>query len=230
MMTDTFALRADHLGYAYGAETVLHDVSLTLPRGTVTVIAGPNGAGKSTLLEILAGVRRPLTGRVRTTAAVALVVQRTTTPETLPLTVADVVRMGTWRGRGTRSRSAPGVRRAERSRAIAEALTRVDLADLAHRPFTALSGGQRQRALVAQAIARRAPILLLDEPSTGLDAASRDRTRMILAEEAARGAAVAMVTHDPEAIDGADAIIRLVDGARIAEPHPAARAAGGPAS
>ncbi len=232
-MTQTPALRAEHLAYSYGSSPVLRDVNLVLPRGTVTAIVGPNGAGKSTLLEILAGVRRPASGRVLGTAPVALVVQRATAPDTLPLTVADVVRMGTWRGRavgaagvasgsgsavGSGSGSGSGARpsRAERRRVVADALTRVDLADLADRSFTALSGGQRQRALVAQAIARRAPILLLDEPSTGLDAESRDRTRRILSEEAARGATVAVVTHDQEAIDFADAVVRLVDGVRVA--------------
>lgn len=71
-------------------------VGLDLEWGTVTAIAGPNGAGKSTLIEILAGVRKPATGTLDREDDVALVVQRVTTPDALPLTVHDVVNMGTW--------------------------------------------------------------------------------------------------------------------------------------
>lgn len=211
-MTPTFALQAEHLAYSFGTLRVLQDVDIALPRGAVTAITGPNGAGKSTLLEILAGVRRPQSGQVVAAAPIALVVQRTTTPELLPLTVSDVVGMGTWARPGHRKR---GRRRAEHRRAVAHALDRVDLSFASDRPFTALSGGQRQRTLLAQAIVRSAPILLLDEPAAGLDAESRERTRVILAEEAARGAAVAVVTHDTDAIDVADATVRLVGGVRV---------------
>ena len=210
-MTKTLALQAHHLDYAFGELRVLHDVSIALPRGTVTAILGPNGSGKSTLLEILAGVRHPLAGRVFSTGPIALVVQRTTTPELLPLTVFDVVSMSTWSSARPWGR---GMRRAVRLQAVEDALTRVDLSAFAGRAFTALSGGQRQRVLLAQALARHAPILLLDEPSTGLDAESRDRTRAILAEEAARGVAVAVVTHDAETTNIADAVVRLGDSSR----------------
>lgn len=211
-MTHTTALQATHIGHSFGSHQVLRNVSLELPFGAVTAITGPNGAGKSTLLEILAGVRRPLTGRVSTAASVALVVQRTTTPDLLPLTVHDVVSMGTW-GSGVHRTRAP--RRADRRRRIAGALQRVGLPHLASRSFTGLSGGQRQRVLLAQAIVRNASILLLDEPATGLDVESRERTRAILMEEAARGAAVAVVTHDTAAIEVADYTVRLIEGVRV---------------
>lgn len=110
--------------------------------------------------------------------------------------------MGTWRRRGRGHRTDPRP-------AIAEAIARVGLAGLERRPFAELSGGQRQRALIAQAIALRPAILLPDEPASGLDADSRERARQILAEEAARGAAIACVTHDDTAIDAADRVIRL---------------------
>lgn len=219
-MTPIAALQAKHIDYSFGELGVLHDVNIDLVRGAVTAITGPNGAGKSTLLEILAGVRRPLAGSVSMAASapIALVVQRTTTPDLLPLTVSDVVSMGTWAQpslHALSSRSRRSTRRTERRRAVAHALDRVGLSFAAGRPFIDLSGGQRQRVLLAQAIVRNAPVLLLDEPATGLDSESRDRTRAILAEEAARGAAVAVVTHDSDTIDVADAIVRLVDGVRV---------------
>ncbi|GAB6902411.1 zinc ABC transporter ATP-binding protein AztA [Kineosporia succinea] len=200
------AVRARDLHFAFDDTPVLHGVDIDLPWGAVTAVAGPNGAGKSTLVEILAGVRTPGSGSVERADAVALVVQRPAAPDTLPLTVRDVVTMGTWDARRTRS---------QRRSQVEEALQRVDLADLADRPFPALSGGQRQRALLAQGIARQARIFLLDEPANGLDTASRARTRAMLAAEAARGAAVACVTHDDVSIQAADLVVRLENGRRV---------------
>ncbi|PFG29625.1 zinc/manganese transport system ATP-binding protein [Paramicrobacterium agarici] len=205
MPSPPHAVLADSLCYAYEQTDVLRDVSLQVRRGEVVAITGANGSGKSTLVELLAGVLTPRQGIVTRSGDVALVVQRPRVSDALPLTVRDVVAMGTWaRGRAHRT--------SDTRSAVADALDRVDLAELASRPFTALSGGQGQRALVAQGIVRRPEILLLDEPAAGLDEHSRERTRSILAEEAARGAAVACVTHDPESIAAADRVIRLENG------------------
>lgn len=206
------ALRARQLSYGFGSRSVLHGVDVDLPWGTVTAIAGPNGAGKSTLLEILAGVRDAMTGFVDRADPVALVVQRVSVPDALPLTVREVVAMGTWGSTLGRWSRADAVARRGR---VVEALERVQLAGLAGSPFTALSGGQRQRVLLAQGLASQARIFLLDEPAAGLDAESQGRTRAILAQEAARGAAVACVSHDQESIAAADHIITLRDGQRI---------------
>lgn len=201
------AVLARSLCYAYDGSDVLHDVSVHLDRGAVAAVAGANGSGKSTLVELLAGVRRPRSGSVARDGDLALVVQRPEAPDGLPLTVAEVVTMGTWAGR-----MAAGARRA----AVADAISRVELSGLERRPFAELSGGQRQRTLLAQGIVRRPAILLLDEPAAGLDARSRERTREILAEEAARGAAVACVTHDEASIAAADRVIRLESGRLVA--------------
>jgi zinc/manganese transport system ATP-binding protein len=211
MLTET-ALRARGVRYAFDAVTVLDDVDLDLPWGAVTAIAGPNGAGKSTLVELLAGVRAPLRGSVERADEVALVVQRPVAPDSLPLTVRDVVTMGTWSTRTARAER-PG--RTVRVARVGEALERVELADLADRPFATVSGGQRQRALLAQGLARRARIFLLDEPAAGLDASSRTRTREMLAAAARDGAAVACVTHDEESIEAADLVVRLEGGRRV---------------
>lgn len=210
--SQTPAIRARNLCFSFGTSSVLEDVDVDIEWGEVTAIAGANGAGKSTLVEILAGVRRPASGVVQRAQDLALVVQRPTTPDALPLTVREVATMGTWaRHAGGSSRAG----RQERRRRVEDALARVELLDLADRPFNALSGGQRQRTLLAQGIARQADIFLLDEPAAGLDAASRARTRQILADEARRGAAVACVTHDEEAIRSADVVIRLDKGRRV---------------
>ena len=159
--------------------------------------------------QILAGVRKASRGTVGRNDDVALVVQRVTTPDALPVTVRDVVTMGTW---GVTSGRTPKMGTAEQNDRVVEALARVQLTEYASSPFNALSGGQRQRTLLAQGIARRAGIFLLDEPAAGLDFESRRRTRAMLAEEAARGAAVACVSHDEESIEAANYVVRLLDG------------------
>ncbi|MET0821849.1 MAG: ATP-binding cassette domain-containing protein [Aeromicrobium sp.] len=209
-MTQHVALRARGLHYSFGETAVLHDVDLDLPRGVVTAIAGPNGAGKSTLVELLAGVRPLQQGTVDCADDIALVVQRPTVPDSLPVTVRDVVTMGTWSARVPR-RGRPG--RAARTTRVAQALDQVGLGHLASRPFAQLSGGQRQRTLIAQGLVREARVFLLDEPAAGLDASSREQTRLLLATAASGGAAVACVTHDEASIAAADRVVRL-DGGR----------------
>lgn len=198
-------LSAHDLRFGYDSQDVIHEVSATFRAGTVTAVAGPNGSGKSTFVELLAGVRNPRRGSVTRHGRLALVVQRPSTPDTLPVTVHDVVAIGTW-----------GRRRGRRRGSVAEAIDRVGLTGLEQRTFGELSGGQRQRALLAQGIVQQTEILLLDEPAAGLDAASRQRTREILAEEAARGATIVCVTHDEESIAAADHVIRFEAGRVVA--------------
>jgi zinc/manganese transport system ATP-binding protein len=190
----------------------LRGVSLVIEPGTVTAIAGPNGSGKSTLLEVLAGLLVPRSGSVSVPARIrrALVVQRSSVPERLPLTVRDAVAMGRWptarmlRGLGV-----------EDHRIIDESLRLVRLQGEERRFLSTLSGGQRQRAFLAQGLAQRADVLLLDEPTTGLDSATRTVVAETLLAEKARGATVVCVTHDDAALEVADHVIRL-DAGRVA--------------
>lgn len=220
-MDHDVAIRATGIHAAYTRAPVLRGIDLTLEWGAVTALTGANGAGKSTLLEILAGARDPDSGSATRAAPAALVVQRPLAPPQLPLTVADTVRIGASRpARHGRARRC----RAEITAAVTSALDSVDLTALAHRPFGTLSGGQRQRALIAQGLATGARILFLDEPAAGLDAASRERTRGILATVAKSGIAVCCVTHDAEDWGSADRWLRLEDG-RIVEDRVTPRAA-----
>lgn len=207
-------LSARGLCFGYDGRDVLHDVSARFSPGSVTAVTGPNGSGKSTFVELLAGVRSPRRGVIDRDGRLALVVQRPSTPDALPVTVHDVVAIGTWGRTRSRDRGRLGSRRADRRDAVAEAIDRVGLTGLEQRTFGELSGGQRQRALLAQGIVQKTEILLLDEPAAGLDAASRQRTREILAEEAARGATIVCVSHDEESIAAADHVIRF-DAGRI---------------
>lgn len=200
-------VRLSGITAAHGLRAALTDVDLVIPPASVTVIAGPNGAGKSTLLEVIAGTHVPASGLREVTASVALVPQRSAIPERLPVSVRDVVAVGTWGRLGLWRRMDRDARRL-----VDRSLERVRVSELQRRPFSALSGGQKQRTLLAQGIAREPDLLLLDEPTTGLDAASGQRIRRVMREEAECGAAVVCVSHDEDVIAEADLVVRLEAG------------------
>ena len=203
-LLDARGIRADHDGRA-----ALHDVSIALLRGEIVALAGANGSGKSTLLGALAGTHPTSAGSVERAAAtrIAYVVQRSSVPDGLPLTVHDAVTMGRWAGR-------PLWRPLGRTdREIVRAsIAALGLEGLERRPFHALSGGQRQRALVAQGLAQRADVLLLDEPTAGLDEEAHELIARAVEAEARRGVAVVHATHDPDVMTRADRVVRLERG------------------
>jgi zinc/manganese transport system ATP-binding protein len=200
------AARLADVHVAFDGRPALSGIDLDLAAGSVTVITGPNGAGKSTLLEVLAGTRTS-SGTRSVSGAVAFVPQRAAIPPGLPVSVKDVVSVGAW------GRLGPWRRMDATARELVErSMERLDIRALARHPFASLSGGQQQRTLLAQGLARDADLLLLDEPTTGLDAASALRIRAVLREEAARGVAVVCVSHDPAVIGDAENTVPLVEG------------------
>ncbi|WP_374976483.1 zinc ABC transporter ATP-binding protein AztA [Microbacterium trichothecenolyticum] len=211
MLTETspsaaLSLRGVYVEYA--GTPALRGVDFDAPAGALTVVAGPNGAGKSTLLEVLAGTITPRAGIVSLRArSRAFVPQRAVISPALPLTVRDVVTVGAW------GRVAAWRRLDRRSReAVDAALDRLDLTALEREPFGTLSGGQQQRTLLAQGLARRAQTLLLDEPTTALDADTATRIATAMRVEADRGVAVVCVSHDQGLIDAADVVVSLAAG------------------
>lgn len=211
--TRAAALRGIRVDYA--GSIAVDGVDLDVADGALTVIVGANGAGKSTLLEVLAGATDPTTGTVDARAAArAFVPQRSAVSDRLPLTVRDVVTVGAWGRAGPFRRVSPRDRAA-----IEEAMARLDITDLATLPFSSLSGGQRQRALLAQGLARGADLLLLDEPTTGLDAASAELIRASIADETRRGAAIVCVSHDERLIADADEVVRMAHGRVVENEH-----------
>jgi zinc/manganese transport system ATP-binding protein len=202
------AVQLEGIHVDFGGREALCHVDLDFHPGRLSVIAGANGAGKSTLLEVVAGTLRPSAGRVAVHAgSLAFVPQRAAVSDRLPLTVRDVATIGAWGRLGPWQRADAATRRA-----VDDALDRLALRSLQRRPFTQLSGGQRQRTLLAQGIARGAELLLLDEPTTALDADSSSRIRGVIESEAARGVAVLCVTHDDALISMADRVVRLESG------------------
>lgn len=193
------AVNVSGVSVSYGPNTVVSDVSFSLPRGALAAIIGPNGAGKSTLLKAMLGLVRRDRGSVLLLGAplssvrrrVAYMPQRSDVDWTFPITVLEVALLGTYPSLGLFRR--PGAR--ERTWAH-ECLARVGMHDYADRHISELSGGQQQRVFIARALAQKPEMFLLDEPFVGIDAASADAIMEVLRQETAAGRTVVAVHHD----------------------------------
>jgi ABC-type Mn2+/Zn2+ transport system ATPase subunit len=200
-------LRAQGLSVRLGNTTALEDVTLEIPAGVRVALLGPNGAGKTTLFRAAIGLVKPASGSIElgdrrnggSSASrpgpprVAFVPQRLEIEPSFPVTVRDVVRMGRYGELGLLGRFG------DRDRELVEgAIAGLEISHLADRRFGDLSGGERQRALLAQAAAQDAEILLLDEPFTGLDAPTRATLKAKLEGWRSDGRTVVVATHDLE--------------------------------
>ncbi|MFD5476457.1 zinc ABC transporter ATP-binding protein AztA [Streptomyces hawaiiensis] len=204
-----FRVRFTGLSAGYSGRPVLRQLDADIPALAVTALVGPNGSGKSTLLGVLSGVIQPTSGTVHHSSnrPPAFVPQRGAIGDALPLTVRQAVEMGRWGDRG------PWRRLTRRDRAAVDtALERLGIADLAPRQLGELSGGQRQRALIAQGLAQESDLLLLDEPTTGLDPEARERIGGLLTDLVADGVTVVHATHDLDAARSAHVCLLLREG------------------
>ncbi|MFG3405663.1 zinc ABC transporter ATP-binding protein AztA [Streptomyces sp. NPDC048142] len=210
-------VRLDGVAAGYANRVVLERFTAHVPEFTTTAVVGPNGSGKSTLLGVVAGVIRATAGRVehRTDGRVAYVAQRSKASDVLPMTVRDAVAMGRWGRRGLWRRLS------RQDWAVVEAsMDRLGIGSLAHCQLGELSGGQRQRALVAQGLAQEADLLLLDEPTAGLDTAAQQLIADVLAEVTRDGVTVVQATHDLGVARSAGHLLLLREGRLRAEGDP----------
>jgi ABC-type Mn2+/Zn2+ transport system ATPase subunit len=197
-------LSVQDLAASYGGPVVLSGVTFDAEQGERIGVLGPNGGGKSTLFRVLLGELRPLRGSVRRPSRLGFVPQTERSRLDYPVSALDVALMGTlsrvpwWRPVGRRER-----------RAALGALERVGLAALADEQFGELSGGQRQRVLVARALVQDAPVLLLDEPFSGVDQTSADLLERLLGDLAGEGRALLVATHDLEQARRFDRVLCL---------------------
>ena len=229
MSSHVFA--AEHLSFRYpGADRdAIADVSLDVAPGTLHALIGPNGSGKSTLMRLLLGVLRPHTGSVRfedrplaewprreLARRIGVVAQHEETA--FPMTVREMVGLGRYPHLGSWRRESAADRTA-----IAHALERCEVADLAARSINTLSGGELQRVRIARALAQEPRTLVLDEPTASLDIAHEMAIFELLAALSADdGVTIVIVTHNINlAARYADSLLLLSRGAAVAIGSPA---------
>jgi manganese/iron transport system ATP-binding protein/manganese/zinc/iron transport system ATP- binding protein len=201
-------------GYTAGQDAIA-GVSFQLEPGTIAAVLGPNGGGKTTLFRALLGELPVRRGTVDLPAQPAYVPQTDRTRLDFPVSALDVVLMGAY----ARTPAWRRIARTDRDAARAT-LERVGLGDRARRRFGDLSGGQRQRVLIARALLQQSPVMLLDEPLTGVDAASATRIEALFAELRAEGRVLLVATHDVEQARRWDQVVCL-HGEQIAFGPPA---------
>lgn len=188
----------DNLCIGYDGEAIAPPVDGRITRGNLMAIVGANGCGKSTLLKTLAGFIPPVSGKVRWQVrrpVIGWLAQRQELDQQFPLTVQDVVSQGAWPRLSLLYGMGPGIRKR-----IATALERVGLLSLAKAPINTLSGGQFQRMLFARILVQQAPLVMLDEPFTGVDETTTEMLMSLILDMQRHGQTVLAVLHDSEKV------------------------------
>jgi ABC-type Mn2+/Zn2+ transport system ATPase subunit len=206
-------LRVEDADFGYGGRPVVRRASLVVRAREFVVLVGSNGSGKTTLLRGLLGFLPPLAGRVwrRPGLRIGYVPQRETLDPLYPLSAFDVARLGAWRDLPFWRLG--GARERARAR---EALAACRASELAAERYATLSGGQRQRVLLARALTSDPELLLLDEPTAGIDPEAEQEILDLLRElRETRGLAVWMVTHHVHSIAGRADRTAVVSGGRV---------------
>lgn len=180
------------VGFGYDRKPVLDGVTLSVRGGTFTGVVGPSGSGKTSLLKLLLGTVQPQRGEVsiKRGLTMAYVPQLETVNWNFPVTVTECVLMSRPQGAGW-----PWATRSER-REVYATLDRLGIADLAGRHIRELSGGQQQRMFLARALLRRPELILLDEPTSGVDVKTRHEVLHLLGDLNDDGLSIVLTTHD----------------------------------
>lgn len=187
-------IRFDEVTLGYDRRPAVHHLDGEIPAGSLTAVVGPNGAGKSTLLKGIVGTLKPLEGHIRLNgpaSGIAYLPQAAEIDRSFPLSVYDLVAMGLW----SRSGLFGGIPAKDRTR-IEHALAAVGLTGFERRPISTLSGGQMQRALFARLLLQDAPVILLDEPFTAIDAKTTADLLNIVRHWHEEARTVVAVLHD----------------------------------
>jgi len=204
----SLAVELEDVSFAYGSgRAVLEGVNLALGQGEFVAVAGPNGGGKTTLVRIVLGLERPSAGkallwgepahRFSGRQALGYLAQRSEVGGDAPATVREVVSAG----RLASGRLIGRLRAGDRA-LVDEAIARVTLEPFADRPLRTLSGGMQQRAFIAKALAAQPSLLVLDEPTTGVDAESQESIAGLLADlHGELGVTIVYVSHEFGAVE-----------------------------
>lgn len=219
-----YALEIEKLSVGYFDKTVLDNVSWRVERGTLAAIIGPNGGGKSTLLKTAVGLLQPIKFDRLSLVGMppkegrryaAYLPQQEEVDWNFPITVLDVVLQGRLVSRGFWAR----YKRNDYEQGE-KAIELVGLAGLERTQIGSLSGGQRQRAFLARALAQEAEVILLDEPSTGLDAKAQHELADILQKLKQAGKTIIAATHDLDCLMECFDHILALDGSVLAQGTP----------
>jgi ABC-type Mn2+/Zn2+ transport system ATPase subunit len=192
-------IQARHLNIGFSGEVVVPDISFDVGKGEAFALIGTNGSGKSTLLKTIVGLQPPLGGQLRifgmppgaNQRRIAYLGQFHRSGFVLPLRAIDVVRMGRYPFHGLWKPM-----KSDDDDLVMAAMRTMGVDRLANAPLRSMSGGQQQRTYLAQVLAHRADLLLLDEPTAGLDAGGRELYLHAINDEICRGASVVVATHD----------------------------------
>ena len=206
--TPLVALEGVAIGY--GRRPLARDIDLVIAPGDFVGLVGPNGSGKTTLLRAMLGTLRPLAGRIRRRPGlrVGYVPQRVRIDPIFPLSALEVVRLG---GMGPKPESGLTLASATRARGM-RALARLGIESLARRPVRDLSGGQQQRVLIARALVRDPDLLILDEPTAGMDIPSEhELLDFVTALNQEQGTPVVLVAHQLSIVAGRASQIAIVN-------------------
>ena len=201
---DQPVLAVEDVTFGYTSVPVVEDVSLDIHPGEYVAVVGPNGSGKSTLMQLMLGLLEPDTGSAHLFgepatafddgARIGYVAQHVSAAKEMPITVREVVRMGRFPHVGF------GTLGAEDNAIVDRALETVGMGGFAKRRITQLSGGQRQRAFIARALASEADLLVLDEPTVGVDAESVEAFYDLLRALNEQGITILLIEHDLSAV------------------------------
>ena len=207
-----FTIKTERLAVGYSKFPIVSDISLGMQPGELLVLIGTNGSGKSTILKTLAGLLQPIHGNLEILGAatgslpkrVAYLPQHPVSTHTLPLRVRDVVAMGRFAHLGLFKKPT-----AHDNQIVDNSMHLTGIESQANNPIRDLSGGQQQRTHLAQVLTRQAEVLLLDEPTAGLDINGRKLVAKLIASERARGVTVVMATHELQDAESANTVMLL---------------------